>query len=258
MFSSCAACCEARRLKGKNIRTRFSCGIDDTILVDFPADTFAHSIWGGLDLTKVRTILFTHPYLDHLYAGDLVNTAAPMALRDQSEDISIYGPKEAIQAVWKVVEMEKRGRMPVRAVALAPAQTVWAGEHRITAVQTHHDDAVDCFVYVIECGGKTLLYGNDSSFFPEETWDVLSKYRYDCVILDCTSVTESHVFSSHMGFEEVKAVKQRLLDSGCADEHTIFAVTHFAHPFAPLHDRITPIFAREGMIAAYDGLEIEF
>ena len=87
---------------------------------------------------------------------------------------------------------------------------------------------------------------------------MLSRYHYDCVILDCTSVTESHVFATHLGFEEVKAVKQRLLQSGCADENTIFTVTHFVHTFAPLHERITPIFAKEGMIAAYDGLEIEF
>lgn len=258
MFCSCDACCQARALKGKNIRTRSSCGIDDVILVDFPADTYAHSLWGGLDLTRVQTILFTHPHLDHLYAGDLVNTATPMALRSQQEDIRIYGPKEVIEAVQDVVEMEKRGRMPVQPEVLAPGQTVEAGEYRITAVPTLHDRAVDCYLYVIEHEGKTLLYGNDSAFFPEETWEMLSKYHYDCVILDCTSVTESHVFATHMGFEEVKAVKQRLLQSGCADENTIFTVTHFVHTFAPLHERITPIFAKEGMIAAYDGLEIEF
>lgn len=257
MFCSCDACCEARRLRGRNIRTRSSCGIDDVILVDFPADTFAHSIWGGLELTKIHTILFTHPHLDHLYAGDLVNTAPPMALRSQQEDIRILGPKEAIQAVLDMCAIEKRGRMPVQPAVLQPAQTATVNGYRITAVQTIHDAAVDCYIYVIEHDGKTLLYGNDSAYFPPETWEELCKYHYDCVILDCTSVTESHVFASHMGFEECRMAQKRLLDSACANEDTVFVATHFAHTFAPLHERITPIFAKEGIIAAFDGMEIE-
>ena len=180
-----------------------------------------------------------------------------MALRSQQEDIRILGPKEAIQAVLDMCAIEKRGRMPVQPAVLQPAQTATVNGYRITAVQTIHDAAVDCYIYVIEHDGKTLLYGNDSAYFPPETWEELCKYHYDCVILDCTSVTESHVFASHMGFEECRMAQKRLLDSACANEDTVFVATHFAHTFAPLHERITPIFAKEGIIAAFDGMEIE-
>lgn len=256
MFCDCDACNWARKLSGKNIRTRSSCGIDGKILVDMPADTFAHTIYGGLDMRKVNTILFTHPHMDHLYAGEILNSAPPMSIRSTKEDIKIFGPKETMQAIVDTVKIETRGRVPVDIQTLQPMQTICVDDYKITAVLTHHDDALDCYIYIIEHDGKTLLYGNDSSMFPDYTWEEILKHKYDGVILDCTSVTESRVFGSHMGFDEIVETRRRLLEQGCADAHTQFIATHFAHTFAPLHDRITPIFAKEGFVAAYDGLTV--
>ena len=42
------------------------------------------------------------------------------------------------------------------------------------------------------------------------------------------------------------------------DERTIFIATHFVHSQNPVHERITPIFAEQGFLAAYDGMEVEF
>ena len=258
MFCSCDACTMARQLGGKNIRTRSSCGVDNEILVDFPADTFAHSIWGGLDIREIKTILFTHPHMDHLYAGELLNSAPPMAIRKDTEDIKIFGPKETIDAIVETVKIETRGRVPVEVRTLQPMEKISVNGYTITAVLTNHDAAVDCYIYIIEKAGKTLLYGNDSSMFPEHTWKELLKHKYDCVILDCTSGTASRVFGTHMGFDEIVEVKEKLSAEGCVDNNTIFIATHFAHTYAPLHERITPIFAEIGFIAAYDGLSVEF
>ena len=102
------------------------------------------------------------------------------------------------------------------------------------------------------------MYGHDSAMFEEETWKAMHDYRFDCVILDCTSVTEPHVFSIHMGYDENVKIKERMLREGMADNHTTFVATHFAHTYGPLHDRITELFAKDGFIAAWDGMEIEF
>lgn len=52
MFCSCAACERARKAGGKNIRTRSQAVIDDSLLIDFPADTYHHVLTHGLALEK--------------------------------------------------------------------------------------------------------------------------------------------------------------------------------------------------------------
>ena len=42
MFCQCPVCEKAREKGGKNIRTRSQAVIDDTLLIDFPADTYMH------------------------------------------------------------------------------------------------------------------------------------------------------------------------------------------------------------------------
>ena len=42
VFCNCKYCIEARKLKGKNIRTRSQSLINDDLLVDLPADTYSH------------------------------------------------------------------------------------------------------------------------------------------------------------------------------------------------------------------------
>ena len=54
IFCNCEYCQNARRLKGKNIRTRSQAIIDEKLLLDFPAETYYHVFQYGLDLSKVK------------------------------------------------------------------------------------------------------------------------------------------------------------------------------------------------------------
>ena len=71
VFCSCELCQKARELGGKNIRTRSQALINDDLLLDMPPDNYLHSLYYGLDLSKVKTLLFTHSHSDHCYPGDL-------------------------------------------------------------------------------------------------------------------------------------------------------------------------------------------
>lgn len=71
VFCQCELCREARRLGGKNIRTRSQALINDDLLIDLPPDNQLHSLYYGLDLGRVRTLLFTHSHSDHCYPNDL-------------------------------------------------------------------------------------------------------------------------------------------------------------------------------------------
>ena len=71
-------------------------------------------------------------------------------------------------------------------------------------------------------------------------------------------VDKTGIFHGHMGLPDNMRVRDRLMAMGSADDHTKFICTHFFHGFDPDHDRIAPLFERQGFITAYDGYELEF
>ena len=256
LFCQCAACREARRLGGKNIRTRACCGIDGTLLIDFPPDTYAHSLWGGLDLTRVRTVLLTHGHFDHLYERDLVNAAPPMAVFPEGRQLLVLGPADCIGPIEETLAQDTRGQTCVVTRRLTAGQAAEADGYRILPVPASHDPARECFLYIIQKDGATYFHAHDTAAFSPEAWKLIEAHRFDCVTLDCTCVDRRSVYASHLGLPDLMEIRERMLRTGCADGRTRFIATHFAHTFAPLHDRISPIFREAGVTAAWDGMEI--
>jgi phosphoribosyl 1,2-cyclic phosphate phosphodiesterase len=56
MFCQCAVCEQARKLKGKNMRTQAQTLIDNELLVDFGQDNYIHYLSSGADYTKIKNI----------------------------------------------------------------------------------------------------------------------------------------------------------------------------------------------------------
>ena len=71
IFCNCSYCNEARRLGGKNVRTRSQALINQNLLIDFPADTYAHFLQNGIRGDAIEYLLFTHAHMDHFYSEDL-------------------------------------------------------------------------------------------------------------------------------------------------------------------------------------------
>ena len=128
-----------------------------------------------------------------------------------------------------------------------------AGEHTVTALKPRNVGG--SLIYIIEKDGKRILYGNDTGFFPEETWDFLADIRFDFVSLDCGHVSEG-VERNHMNIEDIITVRKRMLQQGCADSGTIFVCTLFSHRMGCTHFEIGERVSPYGFRVAYDGMEI--
>ena len=62
-----------------------------------------------------------------------------------------------------------------------------------------------------------------------------------------------------MNFGKNLQVRDRLVAMGCADEKTVFCSNHFSHNGKHVnYEEFSEIAAKDGFIASYDGLEIEF
>ncbi len=263
LFCNCEICAEARRLGGKEIRTRSQALVDDHLLIDFPPDSYAHMLKLGVDLPHIHSLLITHTHSDHFYLEDLMLRNKYFANHMDAE-LTLYG-NDALNSLFRK-HMDSDERVELYAGRLACKELTEFKPHdiegyQVTPLLANHNKKEKCFIYLIEKEGKTILFGNDTGRFYEETWaciqSSLNGKPLSLVSLDCTTLRKADG-NNHMGLVDVVWVKNRLLELNCADENTCFIVTHFSHNGKMLHYEIEEALQDEGFLVAYDGFTREF
>lgn len=134
-----------------------------------------------------------------------------------------------------------------------------AGAYTVTPLPARHTQDEQSLIYIIEKDGKTVLYGNDTGYFYEEVFAYIEKHdiRFDMISLDCTMVNNPVPDTgTHMGFDQIRRVAQRLQKAGAVTDKTVKYVTHFSHNGNPLQSELEKSAKKIGFCAAYDGEEI--
>ncbi len=256
-FCHCSVCEYARKMRGREIRTRTQAIVDDKILLDFGPDTYMHTLEYDLDLSAFEVCFITHSHSDHLFVHDILMRKGNHALYDKEiPPLSIYGGT-GVRESFDLKEHDyitKDGRVIFKnAVTYRP---IHYKNHSITPLPACHKTK-DPLIYLIESGEKSLLYAHDTDYFREDVWQYLSNRNVplDLVSLDCTEGAKHIDYHGHMNFERDALVRERMLDLKIADEHTKFVACHFSH-----NGLITYRQAVEStfdFLIAYDGMEIE-
>ncbi len=258
-YCRCRICCDARHAGGRARRTRSQAVIDDTLVIDFPPDTYDHMLRFGLDLRETEHILLTHSHDDHFYPQDLILKRPDVAL-DMPCILTVYGNGACRLKYEEAVVRERRPLKDFtdwqRFETVKSFECFQAGRYEIQTLAASHAPGEDSLLFIISDGKKQLFYGNDSGLFPEKTWQVLENSRLDLVSLDCTMLLCPRV-PNHMNLEDVLLVRERLLRSGAAGEGTIFVLTHFSHNGGMTRREIETFARKHGFIAAWDGLSVE-
>ena len=259
LFCKCEACEKARRLGGKDIRTRSQSIVDDRLLLDLPADTYLHVLKFGVDLPSIEHILITHSHEDHFYPLDMILKAPPYAQRSESvKAIRVYGNSVVIDMLRKTMAASGIGDVGdyIIPTEIHPFETFRAGDYEVTAYLGQHIPGENCYIYGIEHGGSRLLYAHDTGLFPEETWEHLKGVRFDAVSLDCTCQLDATT-GGHMGLPNDITVRDRLVQIGCADKNTKFVINHFSHNGKVCHEDLVRAAGEKGFITSYDGMSIK-
>lgn len=253
VFCRCKYCVEARKLGGKNIRTRSQSLVNDDLLIDFPADTYRHFLDNGIEGDKIKYLLITHGHCDHFYPEDLAFRIPPYAHEMQVSTLQVVGSEGALKGLKTVPQN-------VAVSFIKAYETVQLGPYRITALPAKHMPGGEALFYVIE-GDKTLLYAHDTGYFYEEVFSYMEekKWVFDAVSMDCTYgnlpiMEDEH----HMGFQIIGKVLDRLSQMGAVNESTVKYVNHFSHNGNPIH-HLTEEAAKEyDCLVSYDGCQVIF
>lgn len=258
IFCQCELCRRARLLGGKNIRTRSQALINEDLLLDLPADNHLHSLYYGLDLGKVRTLLFTHSHSDHCYPADLEFLREPFS-HTYEGTLQIYGNEKVEQAVMqgsKATGTEKDRFAYHVAECNRPFHT---GGYTVVPLRAVHAPEERCLFYRIAQGEKSVLYAHDTGRLTQENLDCLAGQpgKLSLVSLDCTC-QKSRDGKYHMGLADAVEQKEELIRLGLADENTVWVLNHFSHNGGWLHEEMEEQAKKHGMLASYDGMTVEF
>ena len=253
LFCNCEYCAEARRLGGKNIRSRSQAIINDDLLIDFPPDCYYHFLNNNIEGDKIKHLLITHSHRDHLNASDLECRVRPFAHNMAVETLGIF----CSAGTASVIGTAPRGTV---VTVLEPFKPTSVGDYEVTSLPARHMPGGDAVIYIIK-GDKTILYAHDTGFLFEENFEYIEKNGicFDMISLDCTNV-EIPISDegSHMGLENNRRVIERLKAIGAITDSTVKYVNHFSHNGNPIQHVLEKKASEIGCFVSYDGCEVEF
>ncbi len=234
-------------------RRRTSVLVDGEILID-PGPNVPEALRTfGADPEKITSVIISHSHGDH-YSADTLKMLADL------HPIDVYGDGGYL---WKLPEspnltfhsMEQR----------TPAETAFG---TLTAFQASHvveDTDETCLHYVLQHGGRTILYGCDGAWFDCKVWCAFGKYHYDCIILDATfgddtskyRIPSPGILFFHNSLSMVRHITDSFrVRSKSVDENTVFVADHLARHYYPDIETAHAAFEPKGVTAAYDGLKL--
>lgn len=253
LFCRCEFCNKARELGGKNIRSRSSAIIDGILKVDFPPDSYYHMLRDNIDMAAIKYLFITHTHTDHLQADEL-EKRRPVCAHGVDHPLQIYGHDLALQHCTRALPVNKE-RYELQLIQ--PFRTVQLEEGTsVTPLLADHDKKQTCLLFYIERNGKALLYGNDTGWFPEETWQWLEGKSFDAAILDCTGGPLPGR-RNHMNNEAVLEMKTIFEQKGMLRPNGVVLATHFSHNCGMLHEELVEFYKPHGVLVAYDGMKLD-
>ncbi|MCL2375572.1 MAG: MBL fold metallo-hydrolase [Firmicutes bacterium] len=264
LFCNCITCEKARKMAGKNIRTRSQILVNDNILLDFPPDSYFHAITNNLDFSKIKYLFITHAHPDHCIPTEFALRVAPHAHRLKEPLLHIYGNQTVIESIKACIPSEKQHGIKLQ--KMTPFQQVKIAGITVTALpaehekNTHETDRERCFIYLLEDGKNTFLQFHDSGILPDAVYTYLKsrKVKIDCIAFDCTFGFIKKGPARHMGYFDTVEEKERMNKFGILNPHCKYILTHFSHNCGLLHLEMETKVEndKKGFLVAYDGMEI--
>jgi phosphoribosyl 1,2-cyclic phosphate phosphodiesterase len=239
------------------------------LLLDFPSEIASQAHQHQVGLPDLQNLLVTHSHGDHWF---------PYLLRWRSRPAQICSPGEAAPAefgaprftdlptlhIWgnaaveSVLHRELGDDLGAFAIAFHPVRagdTFRAGEFAITALGANHDvGREEVLHYIVEDGGRTLLYGLDGDTFLPATRQALRASPFDVVVLEATFGFGNG--RNHRNFDRLIQEAAWFREEGLMTAAGRIIASHFSPHHCPPHRETTDYLRPFQIEAAWDGMEI--
>ncbi len=194
---------------------------------------------------NVTDIIVTHSHADHFCADTVKRLFNEKARR-------IWCNETVAEKLCGIAECN----------AVLAGDCFCAGKYSVTALKANHTPVMageNTLLYNISDGKKSIFYGLDSAWLPYETWSALLKAPVDCMILDVTlgDAEGDYRIFEHNNIPMVDIMLQTARSQKALKEGGKAVGTHFSKYEHKCHEKLSERLEQLGMLAAYDGMEIE-
>lgn len=266
----CSICNNARKIGGREIRSRSCFRVNETTQIDFGPDQFYQSVILDNDLRNVTDLLITHTHDDHFCYTEL--GLREMAVKRNEKKLRVYLEKEGYkwfkkmnsgylggvnyfdEDLFEIIPIEYYKEYEVGNLKVIPLK----GNHKSFGENEYSSN-----YYITLENNKTLYYAVDSGYFFEETFNFFNGRRIDYLIMECSfgdAFTDEKP-DQHMGCNGVMSVLRRLYENGVIDSASKVYITHINHKHTLTYERMVKYFENENfqvpIIVGYDGMSLE-
>lgn len=200
----------------------------------------------GTDISKITDIFITHLHADHFVPEHIAQIA---------------DGKENPLRVW-VRRDAQLPEIPNTEVVRLPLHTVVPVSDKMTveAMDANHDPKSFPQHLIFAIGSKQLLYALDGAWFLTESYRYLHNRNLDMAVLDatCGDYTGDYRMGEHNSIPMIRLMLPSLKTWGAIHEQTKVYLSHLAPKLHLPHEETAALVAKDGLLVAYDGLELDF
>lgn len=258
-FCQCPDCMEARKLGGRELRSRSQLLVNHDLLIDLGPETYWKSVLYGIELSRVKYLFVTHSHCDHLEERLLGFRGAWFGKEMIEPVLYAYGNEKVAQKINTRLEgCQAVGIKEATCMqAVHPFKVVQTGNYNVTPLPAIHAPGEEALIYLIaDTEGKCVLYATDTGKLTEDTYTFLNGEHLNCVIMDCTLGAKTVTDTYHMGLRDNKLIQERLSSMGITDDSTRFLCTHVSHGTGG-YRYLAGCAEALGMELAWDGMTVE-
>ncbi|MDD3696172.1 MAG: MBL fold metallo-hydrolase [Lentisphaeria bacterium] len=262
LWCECRVCQHALQHGGKDLRRRTCYLIDEDTLVDYGPDIYWQVNAFNVDLLKIRRLVMTHSHSDHFSPVELHWRRRGYSV--VSSDIDLYSNEAVVDKLRASLGLEAEhqdfSHIFLKSHILEAGREVLADGLHILPIPAKHAPTEKPYFFVFTRQGRSLLIANDTGFPEAEAWELLSGCKIDLALLDCCGGAHpkhKHMREGHMGAETNIEFRLKMLELGIIDEKTPVYANHFSHNCLNTHEELCQYLNPQGILVAYDGLELQ-
>jgi adenosylcobinamide kinase/adenosylcobinamide-phosphate guanylyltransferase len=227
-FCTCASC-SSERAAGR-LRGQTSVLVDGQLLLDCGPETPRAAERLGVDLSRLRHVLITHPHPDHC-------SPAFLLFRSWAGDgpLDVVGPPEVAEACRMWVAPDS----PVRFRSVSAGDALRLGEYDVRVLDARHGEPGTAVLYDVSTPRGRLLYATDTGPLPEETVEALRGATFDVVLMEETFGDFAQHHTDHLHLATFADQVRRLREVGALTHGTDLVAVHLSH-----HNPPTPELSR--------------
>lgn len=255
MFCSCRVCENARRVGGKEVRSRSGVLINDDLMIDFSSDALLNAVRHGVRYTNVKNVLITHSHSDHLSLEDVLPKRAPQ-YAGEYKPLNIYSNSVVLSQIEAThPRAVMNGKLILNELVIG--STVDVGDYKVTPFRSIHIEKEESMVFLIEKDDKRYLHLYDTGRVILDVFLYLkaNEITIDCAVLDCTYALSKEEYFGHMNLNQIAQACKEFREKGIFNDQTQIYASHICH-WNATHEELCEEAKKYGIKVAYDGLQI--